>query len=529
MSVIIPPDILPESGETIELVDDQTFVFSGQFSRRYTQRNSYGDPRWRMRRTYRALRASDRARLLTALNEAQGAYRIVYVSPAQSIRGSFSAPEMLTNADFSQGTSGYTGTTGTNLSVVNQSLRMSRSVPSSPSPMTYTSVSTLLQHVPYALRCFIRRGRVTSDTVLSGPLAVANIAQTIDTGSTFFTAGDGLKTAHIVTVDPGAITQYPAWYDSTAIAPGEYVDVQYNSMARCFLVDNGPNLFTYSDAIDNADWIKYESTISTGLSGPDGGTTADRIVPTGVSGAHYAYQSRTVSSAVDDYCIAGAFRADGYNFVRLQIEITTGEAYQVFNLSNGTIGATAFTGTGWSHRRSFIRSMGEGWYYCALVVSKTNAFTVLTASIFVQNADSVAAFSGDGTSGVRVFRPAFAKSAMPVRLTTTTASTSPSGTAQTGSAIHVKGLPVSTNGLLVPGDWIEINQQLKMVTASLDSDAAGIGYLQFRPRLHRPVADNDPIIVTKPMGKFLLRDGAQWNNRYGLYMDIDLTLDEVYE
>ena len=68
-----------------------------------------------------------------------------------------------------------------------------------------------------------------------------------------------------------------------------------------------------------------------------------------------------------------------------------------------------------------------------------------------------------------------------------------------------------------------------MVTASLDSDAAGLGYLQFRPKLHRPVNDNDPIIVTKPMGKFLLRAGAQWDNRFGQYADMELTLDEVYE
>jgi hypothetical protein len=43
------------------------------------------------------------------------------------------------------------------------------------------------------------------------------------------------------------------------------------------------------------------------------------------------------------------------------------------------------------------------------------------------------------------------------------------------------------------------------------------------------VNDNDPIIVTKPMGRFLLRDGARWDNRFGHYMDLDLTLDEVYE
>jgi hypothetical protein len=521
MSVIIPPDILPESGETIELVDDQTFVFSGQFSRRYTQRNSYGDPRWRMRRTYRGLRASDRARLLTALNEAQGAYRIVYVSPAQNIRGSFPATELFTNADFSQGTAGWTAYLAT-ISAANGVLRSKSSGGTQDFGMSQTFTGTL--YAPHVVRGFISQSLLGSDNLISEAIGLlpANTSYSLRSGYVL----------HSGVANQTTLDAYPVWHNASSAGlayADRFLDYSFASASRCFLADNGPNLFTYSDAIDNADWIKNEATVTTGFAGPDGGTTADKIVPTAVNDNHFAYQGRTISSAAANYCVAGAFKADGYNFVRLQMNVPAGVVYQLFNLSTGSLGATASTGTGWNNRRAFIRSMGDGWYYCALVATKTNTETTLNGLLVVQNADSVATFAGDGTSGVRVFRPALARSGVPVRLTTTTASTVPSGTAQTGSAIHVKGLPVSTNGLLLPGDWIEINQQLKMVTASLDSDAAGLGYLQFRPRLHRPVADNDPIIVTKPMGKFLLRDGAQWNNRYGLYMDIDLTLDEVYE
>lgn len=68
-----------------------------------------------------------------------------------------------------------------------------------------------------------------------------------------------------------------------------------------------------------------------------------------------------------------------------------------------------------------------------------------------------------------------------------------------------------------------------MLTASLDSDAAGLGYLQVRPKVARAIADYTPIIVTKPMGRFVLADNAQWLARAGLYAEYDLTLDEVYE
>jgi hypothetical protein len=529
MSVIIPPDILPESGETIELVDDQTFVFSGQFSRRYTQRNSYGDPRWRMRRTYRALRASDRARLLTALNEAQGAYRIVYVSPAQNIRGSFPATELFTNADFAEGPtvgwSGYTDYTIQHVNGVRRAVSKGTSgnetggVGGTSYPAFQDPTKTV--YAPHVMRAFARPYGATE-------FPNSTRVYQFDSVQSFF-ASFPSEGGYALVLQVPISTGQSAGIEQAIGQAGTGIDIHFASYARCILADNGPNLFTYSDALTNADWIKNEATALTGFPGPDGANSAGRIVPTTVNANHFAYQTRTIPSSVADYCIAGAFKADGYTFVRLQMSLPAGSVFQFFNLATGDIGATANTGTGWNYRRAFIRRLGDGWFYCALVATKTNSNTTLEGLLVAQNADSTATFAGDGTFGVRVFRPALAKSGVPVRLTTTTASTVPSGTAQTGSAIHVKGLPASTNGLLLPGDWIEINQQLKMVTASLDSDAAGLGYLQFRPRLHRPVADNDPIIVTKPMGKFLLRDGAQWNNRYGLYMDIDLTLDEVYE
>jgi hypothetical protein len=103
-----------------------------------------------------------------------------------------------------------------------------------------------------------------------------------------------------------------------------------------------------------------------------------------------------------------------------------------------------------------------------------------------------------------------------------------SGTSQTGNALHLKGLPASTDGLLLPGDYFEINGEIKQATAALNSDAASLGYLQFEPALVRSPADNDPINVTDPMGKFLVSN-IKVDNRFGQHAVVTYDLEHIYE
>jgi hypothetical protein len=116
-----------------------------------------------------------------------------------------------------------------------------------------------------------------------------------------------------------------------------------------------------------------------------------------------------------------------------------------------------------------------------------------------------------------------------MRLAQTTSSALTSGTAQTGGSLYVKGLPASTNGLLEVNDWVEVANQLKQVTARLNSDAAGLGYLQFRPALGDSPADNDPVIINQPFGRFIYSgQQKELENMFGVYGDVEMNLEEVY-
>lgn len=102
-------------------------------------------------------------------------------------------------------------------------------------------------------------------------------------------------------------------------------------------------------------------------------------------------------------------------------------------------------------------------------------------------------------------------------------------TTQTGSGIYVKGLPASTTGQLLLGDWFEIDGQLKMNLASVDAGAAGLAYIELSPALRRAVSDNTPIITDRPMGRFLFAgENLGWDNVPGVISTASIDLEEAF-
>lgn len=102
------------------------------------------------------------------------------------------------------------------------------------------------------------------------------------------------------------------------------------------------------------------------------------------------------------------------------------------------------------------------------------------------------------------------------------------GASQTGSALNVKGAATTTNGLLLPGDWIEVNKEMKRITAPFNSDGSGHGYLQFTPPLRSSPADGDPVIINKPMGRFILKTSENgWSTVPGYFATSSVDLIEA--
>jgi hypothetical protein len=104
------------------------------------------------------------------------------------------------------------------------------------------------------------------------------------------------------------------------------------------------------------------------------------------------------------------------------------------------------------------------------------------------------------------------------------------GASQTGNALLIDALPISTNGLALAGDIVQIGTQLAMVTRSLDSDSSGAGYLQFKPSLRASPADNSPIIFGYPLGRFVaVSNESGWTDSPGGFSDLDFEFEEALD
>lgn len=103
------------------------------------------------------------------------------------------------------------------------------------------------------------------------------------------------------------------------------------------------------------------------------------------------------------------------------------------------------------------------------------------------------------------------------------------GAGQTGVSLVTDGWTVSTSGLLVAGDYIGVNGELKIVVASVDSDAGGNATITFEPPLRSAPNDNAAIILEKPTAVFSLEDDAmRWLARPAHLSDVPIVAVETW-
>jgi hypothetical protein len=91
------------------------------------------------------------------------------------------------------------------------------------------------------------------------------------------------------------------------------------------------------------------------------------------------------------------------------------------------------------------------------------------------------------------------------------------GSNQTGAQIATRGWTPNTAGLLLPGDMIGVGNELKMVTATVASDANGLALIPFEPELRSSPADASAIVTNRPTAKFMAQSAeVGWSAVPGL-------------
>lgn len=527
MSDFAWPVLLDPASSRLEIIDS-----AGRFAsplNGYTRTVSRPGERMRLSYTFQNLNDQRRAALQSFVAGLRGAvHRVLAYDHANRIRGSFPDDELLTNNTFASGTTGWTSLLGADTAVTaaDRKLRLRR-IANTGGGLLFAgqAVSGLTQYAPYV-------ARVMTDAIfgINGSFGASTSFGGVIT--TDFATSTGLRAAvSVVLATSGNF--YIDQTGSTNEVAGALREVPYASLSRCALVDNGPNALLHSKDFSNAAWTKTRSSIAaTAVTLPDGSSGTVNVLHEDSSAAttHYVSQGITVSSAAADFCFAAAIKAGNRTWARVYVEEGTGLTAMtaMINLATGALG-TLTTGGNWSNVRAFSRSMGNGWYYVAVVGRKTNAATGLQALLLIGEGDNDVTFTGLNQDSIYLYDATLAQSSVPVKLTRTTTTALPTGASQSlAGGLNTKGWPASTDGLLLPGDQVQIGNQLLFVIAPVNSDAAGLASLHTAPTLRSAPADNAAVVINQPMGKFFLdADVNGWSNKPGIFSDADIVLSEA--
>ena len=166
------------------------------------------------------------------------------------------------------------------------------------------------------------------------------------------------------------------------------------------------NIFTYSEQLNNSDWIKDDITVTSNLIiSPTGSLNADKIVENTSSSVHSIAQSKGGAGVFTYTSSVFAKTSNNDRYLQIWIGNTINAAVWVrFDLDNGIITQdNGISGTGYSINSSKIEYYGNGWYRCSFSVNKINTTGTNTVQFRLSQISTGAesnVYTGNGTSGV---------------------------------------------------------------------------------------------------------------------------------
>ena len=181
--------------------------------------------------------------------------------------------------------------------------------------------------------------------------------------------------------------------------------VEYGSGGDCLgllMEASRTNLCLQSQTLDNASWVKSNSSVTAdAATAPDGTTTADKIVENGATAQHIAQQigiAPLVAASV--YCASVFVKADTRTKGRLlfidSLQIDgVGVSY---DLTAGTAAATAAFGAG-TLTASGIIPYANGWYRVWVSGAMNNLKVAGGPYLNTRDAAGSDSYTGDTTSG----------------------------------------------------------------------------------------------------------------------------------
>jgi hypothetical protein len=315
--------------------------------------------------------------------------------------------ELVTNGDFSQGTTGWTNSsigTGT-ATFVNNTVVLTGTDSSNRGQIRQSFSTTAGVYYKISVTHVLSGGGNTTIKVGTAPGAqnIVGVGPTTSGNYTQYFVAQGTTTwLELAVGGTGTLTSTISLASIQAL-PGNHA-FQTTSAKRPVLRARY-NLLTYSEQFDNAGWTKTGATVTANAAAaPNGSTTADKVIATATTAYHGIRQSVDYISGVR-YTISVYAKAAEYS--NLYISDLSSETMACsFDLQAGTAG-TPLPGRPFTTPVSAIENVGNGWYRCTLTgtanatVSRTPTFVGYPTGATLDGNGAI--YTGDGTSGLFIW------------------------------------------------------------------------------------------------------------------------------
>ena len=310
-------------------------------------------------------------------------------------------PELVTNGDFSNGTTGWTG--------AGDSFSISGGV----ATLTRTTTFTYYQSTAFNVVAG-RSYRITGSWLRSSGTGQSTVQVRDNASGLVRFQQDGTPGAafqpfqylwtptvtetvyvRVGVVNAAATVQFDAI--SVKELPGNHA-TQSSASSRPILgrnpVTGTRNLLTRTEEFDNAAWQKLGASMVTGAQANpvNGANDAQKLMEDTSTGIHRVFQTATIAAAT--YTFSFYAKSAGRDWIYIN---TSGAAYTAFvNISTGAVGTTVGSPT------VTMTSAGNGWYRVAMTYTNA-AGGASNQQIWLASNSSTTSYTGDGSSGVLIW------------------------------------------------------------------------------------------------------------------------------
>ena len=307
--------------------------------------------------------------------------------------------ELVTNGDFSNGTTGWTLAACWSLS----NGKLVKTAGSVGDRFYQTGIAAANTYYEISFDLVVNAGSITGTSQLGG----------VQFGVSFTTSGR--KTVRVLTTSANSLsifadTAFDGSVDNVSVkqVTGNHA-TQSTTTSRPTLSARY-NLLTYTEKFDDAAWTKANATVtSNATTAPDGTNTADALLEKAETVAHFVSYS-SVGNALQNQTFSCYIKPNGRNYCVLYL-VQTGAAgylYAYFDLTgSGSVNSSGKSGVAPNNPTVAIEPAANGFFKCSVTgiagTSNTTCYVQINPINTVSPIPAGDSYAGDTSKGIYIW------------------------------------------------------------------------------------------------------------------------------